>query len=1270
LSEGPDPDRIRTRTEFGEELTKLREAAELTVRELASRSGIPPATVGGYLRARHLPSVGQLDTFRTLLAACGVSDEPAVDRWVAALARVRATSDGRIAHVVSPYPGLASFRTEDAVAFFGRDRAIAMLVDALRRSATSRSGPLLALVGPSGSGKSSLLRAGLVPAITSGALDGEPAECAVIHPGPDPRAAVHDALSAAPRVLIIDQFEELFTQCPDDVVRLQVLEAVTALDPARTLVIAGLRADFYSAAAREPLLVSALQNAQIVLAPMTRDELLAAITGPARQVGATIEDALVDLLLNELAPRAGTDDAHAPGALPLLSHALLATWNHARRKELTVADYLAVGGLNGAIQQSAEGVYLSLTPADQQIAHGLFLRLATAEGAVATRRRLAGAELEALTAPDTAEAVATSTVLDRFVEGRLLTAGADSVEVSHESLLWAWPRLRDWLDEDREGLRRHRQLTEASTVWEASNRDPSAVLRGSRLEAAVEWAAELEHFASLNKSEREFLDTSTSARDAELRAQRRHTRRLQQLLAGMAALFVIACLLAAYGLHARSTANTERSAANRARDQALSRQIALQVDKLRTTDPALAGQLAVAAYRLAPTDQATAALLQTTSLPDATRILGPAGPMQAVAVSPQRSLLATTAADGEVHLWQLNPAGSPSPLTTLAVQPPTGNPSTLFAVAFSPDGSLLATAGAAKTVQLWDVARPRHTTRLATLDGPTNTVYSLAFSPDGTTLAAGSADDRVHRWRLDASAPAHPLPALTGPQGYVQSIAFSPNGTQLAAGTASGDVDFWDMTSAHSTPQFVEHTDAHNAVFSVAYSPDGRTLAAGGQDGTIRRWTLPDGNRPRALASLSGFGSWVNGIAFSSDGSLIAGGGSDDSVRIWSSRTATLQRVITAPGPVTAIRFLHDDARLVGTTNNGEAVIWPVVSPVLQTDGRVFTVQYDADGGRMTVGLGSMPAQLWDTSGPQPRLLSTALTTPDPSITLNGTAALSPDGRLLAAGTSQGPVVIWDVSDPKAPKLLHTLHGPKMSDELVTFSPDGQFLAVSSNDTTVHMWNVSNPSAPTAMPTLAGAGGYVFNISFSPDGKLLAAPEVDNRVELWDLRDPLHPRRTAVLRGYTNYVYATAFTPDGHTLAAASADKTVRLYDLRDPASPRLIKTLTGPADYLLSAAISPDGTLLAAGGLDGAVWLWNIGDPRHPVRITQVPTATGGIYSLTFAPHGDMIAAGSADGSVHLLATDPAAVTRQICDTSGAAITRAEWKLYVPGAPYAPPCH
>jgi WD40 repeat protein/transcriptional regulator with XRE-family HTH domain len=1260
---------VQTRPEFGEELTKLREHAGLTVRELAVRSGVPSATVGGYLRARHLPSVGQLGTFRALLAACGVVDEPDVERWVAAVNRVRAASDGRVAAAASPYPGLASFRTEDAAAFFGRDRAVAMVVDALRRLVTSRSGPLLALVGPSGSGKSSLLRAGLVPAIMSGALDGEPAECTVIHPGLDPRTTVHDALSGEPRVLIIDQFEELFTQCPDDLDRQQVLEAITALDPARTLVIAGLRADFYAAAAREPLLVGSLQDAQIVLAPMTRDELLAAITGPARQVGAKVEDALVDLLLTELAPRAGTDGAHAPGALPLLSHALLATWNHARRKELTVADYLAVGGLGGAVQQSAEEVFRSLTPGAQQIAHRLFLRLATAEGAVATRRRLAGAELAALTAADTAEAVATTTVLDRFVEGRLLTASADSVEVSHESLLWAWPRLRDWLDEDREGLRRHRQLTEACTIWEASNRDPSAVLRGSRLEAAVEWSTDPEHFASLNKSEREFLDTSTTARDAELRAQRQHTRRLQQLLAGVAALFVIACLLAAYGLHARSTANTERSAANRARDQALSRQVALQVDKLRNTDPALAGQLAVAAYRLAPTEQATAALLQTTSLPDATRLLGPAGPMQAVAVSPQRSLLAATAADGEVHLWQLSAAGAPSPLPTLGVQPSTGDPTTLFAVAFSPDGSLLATAGAAKTVQLWDVTEPRHATLVATLDGPTNTVYSLAFSPDGTVLAAGSADDRVHRWRLGASSETQPLPPLNGPKGYVQSIAFSPNGTQLAAGTASGDVDLWDTTGAHSAPRFVEHTDPHNAVFSVAYSPDGRTLAAGGKDGTIRRWRLDDGSRPRVLAALSGFGSWVNGIAFSSDGSMIAGGGSDDSVRIWSSRTATLQRVITTPGPVTAIRFLHDGARLIGTTNNGEAVIWPVANPVLQADGRVFTVQYDAEGGRMTVGLGNLPAQLWDTSGPQPRLLSTALTAPDPNITLNGTAALSPDGRLLAAGTSQGPVVIWDVSDPKAPKLLDTLLGPKMSDELVTFSPDGQYLAVSSNDTTVHMWNVSDPSAPTAMPTLTGEGGYVFNISFSPDGKLLAAPEVDNRVELWDLEDPLHPRRIAVLRGYTNYVYATAFTPDGRTLAAASADKTVRLYDLRDPARPRLIKTLTGPADYLLSAAISPDGSLLVSGGLDGAVWLWNISDPRHPVRITQVPTATGGIYSLTFAPHSDVIAAGSADGSVHLLATDPAVVTRQICETSGAPITRAEWKLYVPGAPYDPPC-
>jgi WD40 repeat protein/transcriptional regulator with XRE-family HTH domain len=1268
LLDSPEPDRIHTRAEFGEALTKLRERAGLTVRELAMRSGVPSATVGGYLRARHLPSAGQLGTFRALLAACGVVEAPVVERWLAALSRARSSSDGRIAHAVSPYPGLAPFGIADAATFFGRDTAVATVVRAVRELAAAGGNPVLALVGASGSGKSSLLRAGVIPTLAADGIDGTSATSAVITPGDAPCDALDVALRDAPRVLVIDQFEELFTLCSEPADRQRFLDTLAALDPADTVAILALRADFYGVAAQEPRLVGPLQEAQILLGPMTRDELRAAIVGPARHVGASVDDALVELLLNAVAPGTGDESGYVAGALPILSHALLATWNHADHSELTVADYLAVGGLNDAIAQTAEAVYAELSSAGRVVARRLFQRLVVVDSAIITRRRLARSELDSITIPGSADALLMTEVLDRFVAARLLTVDADSVQISHEALLLAWPRLRKGLDEDRAWLRLQGQVADAANDWHASERDPGLLLRAAKLDAAIEYASDPVRYAALSHRERDLLDASIAERDRERDAERRHGRRLRRLLAAVASLAVVTCLLAAFAFYSQSLAADQRNNANRARDVALSQQVALQVERLRATHPSLAAQLALAAYRISPTPQATATLLDTSALPIATRLLGPSGSMQSVAASADGKLIAATTADGDVRLWRLPLREGHETPVKLTVQRASKQPLTLFAVTMNPAGTLLATAGAGRTVQLWDISDSAHPHRVATLAGPTNTVYSLVFSPDGTVLAAGSADGLIHRWRLSDSAAALVLPSLTGAEGYVQSVAFSPDGRRISAGTSRGDVDAWDLTRP-AVPAIVEHTTADQAIFSVAYSPDGHVLAAGGQSGTILRWNVSDPNAPRALAPLSGFSSWVNSVAFSSDGSMVAGGSSDDSVRIWDTGTGALLRTLTAPSPVTSVGFVHGGTELVGATNNGAALVWPVADPVLQAGGKVFAVQYDGHSDRLTVGVGGNPIQLWDTTVSPPRPLTRALASPDPELVLDGTSSLSPDGRLLAAGTSQGPVLLWDVSNPVAPRLLRTLDGPTLTDELVAFSPDGHVLAVSSDDTSVHLWDVRKPAAPTPLPTLHGQSGYLYNIAFSADGTLLAAPGVDNQVELWDLHDLQHPERAAVLHGFANYVYAAAFTPDGHTLAVASADRTVRMYDVREPRSPRLITTLDGPTDYLLSDAISPDGRLLAAGSGDGTVWLWDISTSDSPRLVAQLPIAGGAIYALTFTPDGHTLAVGSSDETVHFIDTDPERVARQICAASGAAITRAEWEQYVPGAAYDPPC-
>ncbi len=569
------------------------------------------------------------------------------------------------------------------------------------------------------------------------------------HPGPTPDRTLAEALREPPRLLVVDQFEELYVLCHDAGERNSFLRALTALDPRHTVAVIGLHADFYAVAAREPLLVAPLQGAQVLLAPMTVDEVREAITGPAELVGATVEDGLPDLLLSALAPRASSGDGHDPGALPMLAHALFEMWTRSRRNRLSIADYHAIGGLDGAIQQSAEEAYWSLDPPGRTFARQLFQRLITLEDdAMITRRRVARTELEVLADPEDADASLASTVLDRFAERHLLIAEADGVQVSHDALLAAWPRLLGWLDEYRDSLRLHRQLTRAATAWDTSGRDPAALLRGARLASAVEWASDPEHFSALNRTERDFIDAGIAHRDADRGVARDQAKGQRRLLAALIALVLVAGTLTAVALHTRAVADSQRAAAARARGEALTRQIAVQMTLLQAKNPALAARLALTAYRSRQNRQTRSMLLTAAPLPLAARALGPSGPQ--------------------------------------------------VASALSPGGSLLATAGPGPSVELWDLTDPAHPRHTATITSP-SAVYSLAFSPDGRTLAAGGADKRVHRWQLAGSAAPRPLGPLTGAHGLPQSLAFSPDGAWLAAGTSAGEVDEWNLDSASST---------------------------------------------------------------------------------------------------------------------------------------------------------------------------------------------------------------------------------------------------------------------------------------------------------------------------------------------------------------------------------------------------------------------------------------------------------------------------------------
>jgi energy-coupling factor transporter ATP-binding protein EcfA2 len=594
----------------------------------------------------------------------------------------------------APYVGLAMFQTEDAGRYFGRERLVAELVDRVARQR------FVVLVGPSGSGKSSLLRAGLIhQAHTTDLWGGGPV--LVMTPGPHPleecaahlaaltgaspsvvhaalrtdprslhRATLHALTAAAPGgevVVVVDQFEEVFTLCRDAEERAEFITLLqTAAEAAnsRTRVVLGLRADFYAHCTHSPGLVEALREAQVLVGPMSTEELQSVITRPALDARCRVETPLVAQVITEANGR--------PGVLPLVSHALLETWRRRRGTTLTLAGYEATGGITQSIARTAEAIYTDLSRDEQHWARQVFVRLvALGEGTEDTKRRVDRAELD-LTEPGRVA------VLERLAQARLITLDRDTVEVTHEALIQCWPRLHGWLTEDREGLRIHRQLTEAASTWEALTRDQGTLYRGTRLAQADQWAT-ANSDGVLSAGERDFLHASLADQAHDHTVSRRRTRRLRQLLALLSVLLVLATAATAYAWRAQQAATAQRNVA-------IVQKFLSQAASLRLTNPALALQLTLAADQLVSLPETRAALLNSFATPYTTRITEHTDDLASLAFSPNGPTLITTTADGTIRIWDVTTPHHPRKLATRTT------PHDIAHAAISPDGRSLAVA--------------------------------------------------------------------------------------------------------------------------------------------------------------------------------------------------------------------------------------------------------------------------------------------------------------------------------------------------------------------------------------------------------------------------------------------------------------------------------------------------------------------------------------------------------------------------------------------------
>jgi hypothetical protein len=875
-----------------------------------------------------------------------------------------------------PYPGLAPFSEADQAWFRGRQALVARLV--ARFGERVDDPRLLVVTGASGSGKSSLLRAGLLPALDRGALglanssswprrvftptadpigclagnlvpllhaaqpefgdSGETQRVAVLlryHPaqvgGLLREALPSTAATEVRAVLVVDQFEEVFTLCEDERERSAFIHALATLASDITpaaLVLLGVRADFYGRCTTYPDLAPALEHA-LVVAAMTATQTREAIEHPAHAAGLRVEPGLVELLLADLGADRDTVDgagdhpagAYEPGRLPLLAHALRETWRNRTADTLTVAAYQRTGGIHGALAETAERVLTAFDQDGKDVARLLLLRLVhIGEGSDDTRRRVPRIDL--LAGSD--EPSRAATVLDAFADARLITIDTDAVEIIHEALLRAWPTMRAWIDNDRAGLRVQQQLIEAGQDWLRHDRDPSTLYAGTRLSLAVEWATPRRR-CNLPTTAAEFLAASIAMEEqrqqhqlAQHAATRRRARR-DRILAAVLAVLLAGSVTGggvAVAQWRRADTQQQRAQAERQRsvDQqraAAARGLTIQAESLRVTEPITAIRVGLAALALSAESQARASLKRTLAdaRPIRTGIITDSIDIEEMAFSPDGRTLATVGNDFTARLWDISDRSKPRRIATL-----TGPAYTVGTAAFVDRRTLVMEHGGA--VRLWDVSDRSKPRPIATVTGTTSTV---AFTSDGRTLATRNFDETVRLWDVSDRGKPRRTAILTG---TTDTVAFTSDGRTVVTSSQNDDeTRLWDIGEP-GKPQRIATLTGESV--ALALSRDGHTLLTN-SDRTAQLWDISNPRKPKSLSALADDVLQVNGAAFSPDGrSLVTTNGFDHAVRWWDiSDRSEPQPVDARTGPADTARevFFSRDGRTLAILSNTEATV-------------------------------------------------------------------------------------------------------------------------------------------------------------------------------------------------------------------------------------------------------------------------------------------------------------------------------------------------------------
>ena len=1088
-----------------------------------------------------------------------------------------------------PYQGLSAFGEEDKDFFFGRDDVITDLVGSVN------SKPLVPVIGASGSGKSSVVFAGLVPQLK----DIGNVEIVSFRPGKNPFNALAIALTKIQNielnnrleeleleinlehdekalcklieqkvkyqnnnsshcdvskqcnrriVIVADQFEELYTLTEDSLRQpfLDLLLYAVQNAPAFTLVLT-LRADFLGKALDyQPMGEAFKKYPPVLLTPMKPEELQAAIAQPAAKLKVELEQGLTSKLIDDL--------GNQPGRLPLLEFTLSLLWEKHDKWYLTHKAYEEIGGLEKALAKYADDVLNPLSAADKEKAERIFIQLISpGEGTEDTKRKATRGEV----------GEKNWDLVEFLANNRLVVTGWDessqqeTVEIIHEALIREWGMLRGWIQSNRRFRIWQERLQFEVVKWD-KNRDEKYLLSGGNLGEAEGWFFDEKYRDYLSDAQRKFIHENLNQRDKEEKEKVRLQRRAIKWLSGG----LVAASLAT-GFAGWNWGKAEISATQ----EKLNSSVAISENH----------------FNLQNYEDALFEAIKAQQLLDKTWW--------------KQWLPTYIKQQAQIALHQpINHSWVEEKHTI------TRHNSWHYRVVFSPDSQTIASLSGDNTIKLWNADNGK---LLHTLSGG-----SVVFSPDSQTIASASRDNTVKLWNTDNG---KLLNTITGHQDSVSSIVFSPDGKTIASASRDGTVKLWNADDGKLLNTLSGHIDS---VLSVEFSPNGKTIASASKDGAVKLWNADDG---KLLHTITGRKNW-DSVEFSPDGKTIASLSGDNTIKLWNADNGKLVHTITGHKDlVTSVKFSPDGQTIASASSDKTLKLWNVdngklVHTITGHKSKVYKLVFSPDGRTIASASGDNTAKLWNAD--DGKLLNTLSGHIDSVLSVE----FSPDGKTIASVSRDQSVKLWNINNGK---LLNTITGHKDSVVNAEFSPDGKTVASASKDNTVKLWDADNGKL---LHTITAQNSYVLSIVFSPDSKTIASASRDNTVKLWNINNGklLH-----TFSGHQEWVKNVVFSPDSKTIALASRDKTVKLWNADDG---KLLHTLSGHQESVNNVEFSPDGQTIASASDDSTVKLWNADNGKLLNTITRHQDL---VTRVVFSPNGKIIASASDDKTIKLWNAD-----------------------------------